>query len=475
MSTLDTKSNSRRRPASCEAALADDEIAVDFSEARDVELAAEDTYVVTEHQPGEDTADPRYLPVDFWNARPVLQHIHRAALSRSANPDAVLASVLARVAAYGSHNLTLPPTIGGRVEPNFFVAVCGPPQSGKSIVSRVADDLLSHQTGLDCAHRSFGSGQSVAAAFFEPTKEGKYTVWAQVRHNALIYADEGEMMNTLASQRDSILRSVLRSAWMGEDCGTSGVKSETTRSLTPMSYRLGVVANFQPVHAAVLFADADGGLPQRFFWVMATRPRSHQSRPSWPGALLSVRVDSVRRDFDLPDEVSEEIIAEHEAIQAEERIVELLDAHATLLRLKAAALLAQLDHRRDVSLDDWSLAAMMLETSRACRADIQRDALAAKYAAEDEATSVAIRRNDTIKAHEAERPFRVAALADGLVAKAAADGPFQWRGRGGYDDRTSHRKRAAVREAVAKAIADGSLEQYKQDGNDWLRAKEPNA
>ena len=75
------------------------------------------------------------LPAEFWDARPVLAHIRQAAHSRLLSPDAVLAAVLARVAAATPPLWKLPAVVGGTSTVSTYVALVGPPGTGKALPS----------------------------------------------------------------------------------------------------------------------------------------------------------------------------------------------------------------------------------------------------------------------------------------------------------------------------------------------------
>src|SRR4051794_40402165 len=81
------------------------------------------------------------LPKEFWQARPVHEHIRRAAHSRLASADLVLHGVLAKIAAMRSHQMYLD---SGRGESslNYFVAAVAPSGIGKTAGAAVVDDLL---------------------------------------------------------------------------------------------------------------------------------------------------------------------------------------------------------------------------------------------------------------------------------------------------------------------------------------------
>jgi hypothetical protein len=415
---------------------------------------------------------PRYLPDEFWNALPSLRHIKQAALARSVSPDALLHSVLARIAAYGPHGLVLPPIVGHAAALNYYVAVSGPPSAGKSVIQGVADDLLPDPEWNECAHRSISSGQGIAAAYIEPRapadpNDKRKSVPTQVRNNALVHVDEGETLNKLMGQRDSILGSELRAAWTGQAFGTNGVRAETNRRVPALSYRLGLVANFQPVHAAPLFADVDSGLPQRFVWAPAIYPWLTADCPDWPGELPWTPAPLQDGEIFVPAWLVELIRADRLARATGQVEEDPMQAHGNLLRLKMAALLAQLDGRSSID-QDWQLAGMMLDCSNAVRADVQSQARAAQLDAEHETNSALGRRAVAIDGMKAEAPLKVAQYADQLVERAAT-GPFQWSGRDGERNCKRATARGLWKQAVAQAVNAGRLEQFSKDEQIWLR------
>lgn len=78
------------------------------------------------------SVEPNTTPeADLWSARPALQHIRAFAYARLCSPWAVLGVALLRVLHHVPPWVTLPPLIGGRGSLNAFVALVGPPGSGK--------------------------------------------------------------------------------------------------------------------------------------------------------------------------------------------------------------------------------------------------------------------------------------------------------------------------------------------------------
>jgi hypothetical protein len=81
------------------------------------------------------------LPSEFWSARPVHQHIRKAAHSRLASADLVFHAALAKIAAMRSHELWFE-SGRGRSSLNYFVAVVGPSGIGKTSGAAVVDDVV---------------------------------------------------------------------------------------------------------------------------------------------------------------------------------------------------------------------------------------------------------------------------------------------------------------------------------------------
>ena len=69
---------------------------------------------------------PFNLPAEFWDARPALAHVRAAAWSRNRSPDAVLGSVLARVALLVPPSVRLPAIVGAIATVDVIVALVAP-------------------------------------------------------------------------------------------------------------------------------------------------------------------------------------------------------------------------------------------------------------------------------------------------------------------------------------------------------------
>lgn len=358
------------------------------------------------------------LPDEFWQARPFLTHVHTAARSFRAHPDAVLGAFLTRVASMVPHGLKFD-SFGNGAEAkgstNLFCCLIAASGKGKTTAAAVAEDLIVIPAPLSDGGKpdwekyrcgvGIGSGEGLIEAYMGtidretgqihdkgPRKGDPVTekVRAQTRHHAFVDIDEGGTLNQLMKGRTgSTLGGTIRSAWVGRALGQANAAAETTRHLDGGRYALGMLVGYQVSTAAVLLADADAGTPQRFLWFGAQDRtwRKGMARPPWPGP------------WKLPDWAHSAVITFHPDIVQElddysveklsdERVVSELDSHEPLMWCKVAALFALIDGRYSVSLEDWQLSRTLYATSAAVRTALevelrrQRDAERAERHAE---------------------------------------------------------------------------------------------
>jgi energy-coupling factor transporter ATP-binding protein EcfA2 len=344
------------------------------------------------------------LPEAFWAARPVLKHIREAAWARTVSGDVVLYSVLARLAALWTPSVRLDTGVKSPASANLFVAITGPSGAGKSSGVSVARGLLPEPAWLRegdafTDDAPLGSGEGVAEAYmgtvWKPTgklggdglpeqdKDGTVKlvkVRGQVRGNALLHADEGEVLNKMLQRTGATIGETLRRAWVGATLGQANGTAETTRIVPEGSYSLGLLIGFQRETAQPLLADAAAGTPQRFLWAWATDPSIPQEETSHPGVLtgvwpptwtpgMAVQLDPTPRPDIRPVVFAQGIRAElralHLGLSTGRESLPEMDAHMPLTLVKVSALLAALDGRREVEDEDWTLAKMLWLTS--CR------------------------------------------------------------------------------------------------------------
>lgn len=348
------------------------------------------TATFTTPAPPPPPVDGLNLPPEFWEARPLLAHIRQAAHSRGRSADAVLAHTLGRIAALIHPSLQLPPIVGGTASLNYLAAVVGRSGTGKSSAGLVARQLVPLDRTDIAADIPIGSGEGLTEAFFtkvtEQGPDGKTrTVKRQTISAVFVTADEGQVIGEMGNRKGSVLLPILRTAWSGDTLGQTNAAEETRRQLRAHSYRLCVVAGFQPEHAGPLIADAAGGTPQRFLFASATDPALTATRPAWPGPLeLPNATDHIGgAQFDVHPTIVAHIIAHDLAINRGDITIDPLDSHRELLTLKVAAILAWADGGRyAIHTDDHDLARAIIDTSTRVRSWVV--ALGAQHAADAE-------------------------------------------------------------------------------------------
>jgi hypothetical protein len=335
------------------------------------------TFDLTGFQTANNTQTARNhlnLPVEFWDARPSLQHIRQAAHSRTRSADAVLAATLARISAQIPPEITLPAIVGGRASLNLLIGIIATSGGGKSTSNDVARELAPIDRNDVISDVPPGSGEGITELFFEMINEeqadGKMRkVKRQTKRGALIYLDEGQALAEMGNRKGATLLPTLRSAWSGAVIGQSNATVETHRVLKAHTYRLSIIIGFQLEYAAPLIADAAGGTPQRFIFASAIDPNLPDQPPEWPGPI-NIELPPITptgHDIDFDPTIRTEIHTNAKAITKGEHTPDPLDSHADLVRMKAAALLAVLDNRWNVTGDDWHLAGHIMRTSNSVR------------------------------------------------------------------------------------------------------------
>jgi hypothetical protein len=336
-----------------------------------------------------------YTPDDFlhdafWSARPVLQHIRQAAHARQRSAPAVLHVVLARVAAAIPHVIELPPIVGSAAPLCYSVVLLAASGVGKSSASNVGTELLPLNSNfLDPRDNPIadglplGSGEGLVEVLFDfvDDENGK-KVKRQVRQNAYVMVDEGQVLTDLGKRTGSTLLPVIRTIWTGGTIGNTNASQERKRIVPAGQYTVGIVVALQDLRAGALLDDADAGTPQRFAWARATDPSIPDVAPEWPGPLewgppsaadldLEPNAQGYRRArMTVDDSIATELRAADLDRARGQTVDDALDAHAGLLTLKIAGLLAILDGRLHINFDDWDLAKSIKWASDAVRSEV---------------------------------------------------------------------------------------------------------
>lgn len=441
------------------------------------------------------------LPEEFWRARPVFGHIRQAAHARTVSGDVALYSTLARLAALWPHRVRADTGVKSPASLNLYVAIVGPSGAGKSSGISVAEALVPRPDWLKAGegeHDPFaddvplGTGEGLAEAYMGVTAQsvtqldanGDPLVYAtgeragqekvkqekvrrQVRHNLLVHADEGESLARMLQRSGATVGESLRRAWAGATIGQQNGRTETTRIVKSGSYSLGLLIGFQRETCQELLADGAAGTPQRFLWAWATDPSIPKVRVPVPGVLRGVwrredgnqwliggaaaGADERPVTFDAP--ILDELFELHHGLSTGALALPELDAHMPLTKVKVAVLLAQLEGRRHVTVEDWRLAGIVWLTSCRVRDHLvaygqalrgkESAAKRAAYAGQEAAAEAA-----RAQVRDAAEAQRVARIAD-RIETAVADGPLL---RADLRRRLNSRDRALFDDALEIAV-----------------------
>jgi hypothetical protein len=380
------------------------------------------------------------LADDFWIARTALDHIRQAAHARQCSAPYLVHVVLARVAAAIPHTIELPPIIGAPRPLCYFTVGFAPSGVGKTNVNDVAAELVPIDDPEVADQLPLGSGEGLAEILFEWVTEndedGKLRqVKRQTRHGAFVFVDEGQMLTDLGRRSGSTLLPVLRTIWSGGTIGNTNASRDARRIVPAGQYTFGVAVGLQPHLAGALLDDADAGTPQRFCMAYAIDPTIPDVEPSWPGPLnwqppgvrqlerIEIRGAYIRHRLDVDPEIFTQVREAGRARARGEIIVDPLDAHGTLLRLKTAGLLAILDGRLDIGAEDWHLADTLKKYSDTVRTDVV--ATTKQAAAEREAATTRRLTNRRLHAEAAVETRRIIDCARRIATKVHNE-PERW-------------------------------------------------
>ena len=389
---------------------------------------------------------------EFWDARPLLRHLHDFARARMVSPWAVLGVALARVVTATPNQVHLPPIVGSKASLNLFVGLVGPSGSGKGAAEGVAAEAL--EVGHVVSH-NVGSGEGIAHGYKRRTRTG--LEWVDDTHAVLFSVPEIDSLAAQGDRRGATLMPQLRSGWTGEQLGF-GYADPTKRIIVEAhQYRLCLVAGIQPGRAACLLDDADGGTPQRFLWMPATDPGAPDEPPAAPEPWRWAGVDlGMAGVGGFPMTVCD---TARDTIRSS-RLARLrgdgdaLDGHALLAQLKTAAALAIADSRLDVSDEDWRLAGVIAAKSAAVRAGVVGH-LAARHLAENTARAEA-EAHRAVHIDERRAGEAVNRVRRKIISRLRTEG--DWMPRSHLRKALSSTDRQWFDEALAKALDQEDIE-----------------
>lgn len=450
---------------------------LDDGPLRDLDAAPQDPYadlppIAAEDESAEDVQRRGLLPEEFWSARRTFRHIRQAAHADACSSDVLFFTTLARLSGMVDHRIKMRTGVGGSASMNLFVALVGPPGAGKSSGASGARELIPSDDPEFRDGLPLGSGEGIAEIFMGtveketgdfvkrgPHKGDPVTVRVreQVRHNAFLYADEGERLTQLASRQGQVVSETLRSAAMGETLGQTNASEERTRYVAPGSYSLGLVIGYQPTTVTALLADGHTGTPQRFFWAWAEDPTIPFEAPDHPGPIrLDPKVQSSRGRIDIKFPASIRTLIRTERVlraRGELEVAEL-DGHHRFLTAKMAGLLALLDGRFEVNDEDWKLAEIAWQSSCAVRDSLVARAKREMQAAKDLHAKEKIQLEVATAKAKRGAEYRELRVAGGIAQHVAEAGPGGLT-YNGVRMKIASRDRGVLEEAFDIAVSKG--------------------
>lgn len=368
------------------------------------------------------TATVHPIRPDVFGMRDDLAHLHQLARAKRVGPDALLALTLTAVLAATEPTVSV--DIGmGRGSLNYMTALVGPSGGGKGLAEATAREQIivtSHDgEQVVTPTRSFGSGEGLASTY---RPRGLPDDEPNILTRAVFSAAEIDKITAITSRTGSTLSSALREAWMGEMLGASNATADNSNNVAHHTYRWCAVLGVQPKRAGALLGESDGGTPQRVLWAPVGDPGAPRHKPSDPGPL-PVQLPELRGTVAL--NVNSEITAGYDFEQFGRLHAPMdgdaIDGHTRLVQLKTAAALALMDTRTVVGVDDWEIAAAIVDRSTETREQV-RAILTAGHKAEvirkaEERADVSMHTEDH---REQENRNRV---RDRLVARLEKYGP----------------------------------------------------
>ena len=328
-----------------------------------------------------DAADTT-VPEEWWQKRPILAHIHQAAKSTMVNPEAMLLHALARASALIPPCYKLPGVTGGTAGAgtlDLMGCVVGETGAGKTLSAKIARDLvLDPAAEIPWAERvvlldvPVGSGEGLIESFYEQVmeenEEGKKVPVRKIVHKGLfMVCDEGNAFISVQGRKGVTIVETMNSAWSGETLGQANANTERFRLIPAGTVRFAAVLNMQASNAHKLFDEALTvvGFPGRLLFAPASDPEATLDGPEWPGPIVMPRWTSygspvfLSYDPAITQEIKERILAQVRGDSDAKRSQNIVG------QCKVAGILAMLDERQHVSLEDWSLASDILARSSA--------------------------------------------------------------------------------------------------------------
>ncbi len=366
-----------------------------------------------------------HLPPGFW-LRPDLQHIFLAAQHARVSPEAMLVHVLARFSA-GVHPLR---TLPGEGSLDFMGVVLAASGGNKSLAAKYARKLYPGTGNPKVLYdQGVGSGEGLVEAFLVkvPSEDDPKRKVRQVGRDGIHFVvDESMGLLAQAGREGATIIPTLCTAWSGGGLGQRNADEARDRHIDPGQVRVAAVLSMQEGNAHKMYSEnlRTTGFTGRMIFVTAYDENAPRERPPWPGVLKLPNWGDVpiySGELTYPDEVEAEIDEERFLVTTRQYAPDERQSQRNHQRRKIAGLLALMDERTTVTLDDWNRANQVLAMSLATLDML--DALRKRALSEAHSTALSAKVADELYIEDRKQAHANARLATWALNKVSAAGP----------------------------------------------------
>ena len=332
------------------------------------------------------TPNKKFSPEEFWNARPLLRRVLLVASRTRKSAYSILGWLMVEMLTRIRYETCYVSEVG-KASLNMLFLMSAPTGGGKSASRRVALQYFEFEgTNWSASPPiQLGSGEAGADSYWVPTKneDGKTEwVWVNPNHCRVFYNDEIAFHKGKAHQNSSTLEATYLSMYSGDHLGRS-LAGGKGKEVPANEYRAVVVFNAQPENDPFRNdASKASGMPSRLLNLSAINPNARADYEATAShdiaGMRKYLIPKVGHNGDVFVPPQYYALPEMEAAHAEEDFLaaeglrEHGRSHTLLTRAKVACVLAALDGRERLILEDWHLAGHLSDHSNALDDSIQK-------------------------------------------------------------------------------------------------------
>lgn len=324
---------------------------------------------------------------EFWNSRPLLQRVKLVASKTRKSPHAILGWLMVWMLTRISFKTTYISEVG-KASLNMLFLMSAATGGGKSAArGAAADSFKFADVGWSTPEPiQAGSGEAIPDSFYVRVKErnedGKdvwVDDWLNPNHCRIFYNDEISFHKGKAHQNSSTLEATYLSMYTGDNLGRT-LAGGKGKEVAAGQYRAIAVFNAQPENDPFRSdASMASGMPSRLLNLNASNPNARADYEAVREIIkpepfeiphFGMRGDSMPPQFRALPEM--EAAHAEEDFLASEGLREHGRSHTLLTRAKTACVLAALEGRDYLLIEDWHLAGHLIEHSNSIDAHVKK-------------------------------------------------------------------------------------------------------